>query len=94
MVFTYSKMGRVTALNVETISSICLLHLAEMSALRMLSVCFALVMVTFICCENVSVGFRVIPKIFGLLLLVVFGCVIFSWVWCKKFGCSFVCFYI
>ena len=30
----------------------------------MLSVCFAVVMVTFICCENVSFGSRVIPRIF------------------------------
>ena len=30
----------------------------------MLSVCFALVMVTFICYKNVSFGSRVIPRIF------------------------------
>ena len=30
----------------------------------MLSVCFALVMVTFMCCKNVSFGSRVIPRIF------------------------------
>ena len=64
MVFTYYKMGRVIALNVETINFFCLPHLVEVNAFRMLSVCFALVMVTFICCENVSFGSRVIPKIF------------------------------
>ena len=35
-----------------------------MSAFRMLSVCFALVMVTFICSENVSFASRVISRIF------------------------------
>ena len=53
------------ALNVETINSFCSPHLVEVSDFRMLSVCFALVMVTFICCENVSFGSRVIPRIFG-----------------------------
>ena len=47
MVFTYFKTGRVMALNFETISFFCLLHLLEVSALRMLTVHFALVMVTF-----------------------------------------------
>ena len=69
MVFAYSKMGQVIALNVETINSFCLPHLVEMSAFRMLSVCFALVMVTFICCENVSFGSRVIPRIFGCFVV-------------------------
>ena len=40
-----------------------------MSAFRMLSVCFALVMMMFICCENVSFGSRVIPKIFGCFVV-------------------------
>ena len=47
MVFAYFKTGRVIALNVETFNSFCLLHLVQVSAFRMLSVCFALVMVTF-----------------------------------------------
>ena len=64
MVFEYSKTRRVIALNVETINSFCLPHLVEVSALRMLSVCFGLVMVTFICCENVCFGSTVIPRIF------------------------------
>ena len=38
MVFAYCKMGRVIALNIETISSICLLHLVEVNAFRILSV--------------------------------------------------------
>ena len=69
MVFAYSKMGHVIALNVESINSFCLPHLVEVSAFRMLSICFALVMVTFICCENVSFGSRVIPRIFGCFVV-------------------------
>ena len=69
MVFACSKIGRVIAWNVETINSFCLLHLVEVSAFRMLSVCFALVMVTFICCENVSFRSRVIPRIFGYFVV-------------------------
>ena len=69
MVFAYSKMGRVVALNVETISFFCLLYLVEVSTFRMLSVCFTLVMVTFICCENVGFGSRVIPRIFGCFVV-------------------------
>ena len=37
-------MGQVIALNVDTISSFCLTHLVEVSAFKMFSVCFALVM--------------------------------------------------
>ena len=62
-------MGRVIALNVETVNSFCLPHLVEVSAFRMLSVCFALVMVTFISCQNVSFGSRVISKIFGCFVV-------------------------
>ena len=54
MVFEYSKMGQVIALNVKTIDCFHLPHLVEVSALRMLillSICFALVMMTFICCQ-------------------------------------------
>ena len=70
-------MGQVIALNVETINFFYLPHLVEVSAFRMLSVSFALVVVTFICCENVSFGSRVIPKILGdCLLLVMFDCLI------------------
>ena len=57
-------MGRGIALNVETINSFCLHHLVEVSAFRMSSTCFVLVMVAFICCENVSFGSRVIPRFF------------------------------
>ena len=57
-------MGRVIALNVETINFFRLSHLVEVSAFRMLSVCFALLMVTFICCDNVSFGSRIISRIF------------------------------
>ena len=69
MVFAYSKTGQVLALDVETINSFCLLYLVEVSAFRMLSICFGLVMVAFICCENVSFGSRVIPRIFGYFVV-------------------------
>ena len=67
MALAYSKMGKVMALNIETIRSFCLPHLVEVSALRMNSVHLALVMVMFMCCENVCFGLIVIPKIFGVL---------------------------
>ena len=63
MVFAYLKMGQVIALNVEIINSFCLPDLVEVSVFKMLSVCFALVMVKLMCCENVSFGSRVIPRI-------------------------------
>ena len=50
MVFAYSKMGQVIALNVEIISSFCLHHFVKVSAFRMLSICFAFVMLMFVCC--------------------------------------------
>ena len=62
-------MGQVIALNVETINFFCLLDLEEVSAFRMLSVCFTLVMITLICCENVSFESRVIPRIFGCFVV-------------------------
>ena len=58
MVFAYSKMEQVIALNVETINFFCLPHFVEVSGFSMLSICFALLMVTFTCCENVSLGSR------------------------------------
>ena len=67
MVFAYSKMGRVIVLKVDIISSFCLPHLVDVSALRMLRVRFALMVVSFMCCENVSFGSRVTPSIFGCL---------------------------
>ena len=67
-------MGQVIGLNVETINSFCLPHMVEVSAVRMLCVCFALVMVTFICCENVSFGSKVTPRILG--------CFVVGNVWC------------
>ena len=92
MVFAYSKMRQVTALNVEMISLFYLLHLFEVSTLRMLSVCFALMRVRFMNCENVSFGSKnKFQKFLGVLLLVVIDCLnlsyrvaIFRWVWCKK----------
>ena len=57
-------MRRVRALNAETINSFCLPDLVEVSVFRMSSVSFAVVMVTFIRCENVSLGSKVILRIF------------------------------
>ena len=62
-------MGQVIALNVETINTFSLPHLIEVSAFRMLSVCFALVMMTFIFCGNVSFVSKVIPRIFGCFIV-------------------------
>ena len=64
MVFAYSKMGQMIALNVETIHSFCLPHVVEVSAFRMLSICFALVTMTFICSKNFGFESRVIARIF------------------------------
>ena len=63
------KMGQVIALNVETLNFFCLPHLIEVSASRMLSICFALVMVTSICCENVSFRLIVIPRVLGCFVV-------------------------
>ena len=65
MVFAYSEMGRVVALNVETNNSFGLPHLVEVSAFRILNSCFVLVTVTLICVKNVSFWSRVILRIFG-----------------------------
>ena len=46
------------------ISSFCLPHLFEVSALRKLSVCFALMTMRFMYCENVSFGSKVTSKVF------------------------------
>ena len=47
------------------ISLFCLPHLFEVSALRKLSICFASMMVRFMYCENISLGSKVISKVFG-----------------------------
>ena len=52
------------ALNVEIISLFCVPHLFEVSALRKLSVCFALIKVRFMYCENVSFGSKLISNVF------------------------------
>ena len=57
------------ALNIEMLSSFCLPHLFEVSALRMLSVCFDLTTVRFMYCENVSFGSKVIPRVFGCFVV-------------------------
>ena len=67
MVFAYFKMECVIALYVETINSFCLPYLVKKSAFRMLGICFALVMVTLICCENVNFGYRMIHNFFWVI---------------------------
>ena len=57
------------ALNEKTTSFFCLPHLVEKSVFSMLSICFALVMVSFICCENVSFGSKVISSILQYLFI-------------------------
>ena len=52
MVFTRFKIVRVITINVRTVSSCWLSHFVEVSALRRLSVCTALVMVTFTCYDR------------------------------------------
>ena len=56
-------------LNVEMINFFYFPHLVEVRVFRMLSVCFVLVMVMFICCENVSFRVRVIPRILGCFVV-------------------------
>ena len=41
----------------------------KVSAFRMLSVCFAMVVVKFICCKNISFRSSVIPRIFGCIVV-------------------------
>ena len=58
------------ALNVEMKSSFCLPYSFDVNALRMLSVCFALMTVRFMYCENVSFGSKVISRVFGCFVVV------------------------
>ena len=51
------------------INSFCLPQLVDVSALRTFSVRLALTVVRFMCCENVSFGSRVTPRIFGCLVV-------------------------
>ena len=69
MVFAYSKMGRMTAFNVETTNFFYLPLLLEVSVFRMLRVCFALVMVMFIFFENISFGSKMVPRIFKCFVI-------------------------
>ena len=69
IVFTYSRMGQVIALNIESINFFCLTYLVEVSAFRMLSVYFALVIDNDVIKISVF-GLTVIPRIFECILLV------------------------
>ena len=57
------------ALNVEMLSLFCLPHLFDESALKMLSICFASMMVRFMYCKNVSFGSKVFPRVFGCFVV-------------------------
>ena len=56
-------------LHIKTISFFCLFYLIEVSASILLSVCFSLVIVMFMCCKNVNFGYRVILRIFGCFVM-------------------------
>ena len=58
-------MGRVMALYVWSIVSFCFPLLVDVSAFRMLSVRFALLVLVLICSEYVNFGSNVRPRIFG-----------------------------
>ena len=60
------------ALNVEMISSFCLPYLFEVSALRKLSICFALMTMRFMYCENVNLGQKYFQEFWVFLSLLVF----------------------
>ena len=64
--FTYSKSGRggiVKSLNLDIMSSFYMPHLVEMS-FQNVSICFDLMIVMSMCCENVSLRSKVITRIF------------------------------
>ena len=56
-------------LNVEMISLFYLPYLFKVSALRKLSVCFALITVRFMHCENVTFGSKVITRDFRCFIV-------------------------
>ena len=51
------------------ITSFCLPRLFEVSALKILNVCMALITVRFLYCESVSFGSNVIPRVFGCVVV-------------------------
>ena len=57
------------ALNLEMISLFCLPHLVEVSGLIILSACFALMTVRFMCYKNVSFVSKVISRFFGCFIV-------------------------
>lgn len=67
MVLAYSKMGLVMALYVCSSVSFCLPHVVPVSALIMLIVFLALVVVADMCLLYVCLGSNVSPSIFGFL---------------------------
>ena len=69
MVDAYSRMGRVMALYVFTIVSLCLPHLEEDRALRMLSVLRDLVRVCLVFSVYVSWVSKVMPRILEVFVV-------------------------
>ena len=57
------------ALNVEMLNSFCLPYLFDVNVLKMLSICFALMTVQFMFCENVSFKSKLIPRGFGCFVV-------------------------
>ena len=75
MVETYSSMGLVMALYVASIVSFSFPHVVDVSAFSICIVLRAFVVVISMCLLNVSLGTRVSPSIFGLMIM---GSVILS----------------
>ena len=69
MVETYSSMGLLMALYVAMIVSLCFPHVVDVSALSVCIVLRAFVVVISMCLLYVSLGSRVSPSIFGLMLM-------------------------
>ena len=66
MVDTYSSMGLVMVLYVAMIVSFCFSHVVDVSAL---SICIVCVLILSMCLLCVSLGSRVIPNIWVLMLM-------------------------
>ena len=69
MLETYSSMGIVMALYVAMMVSFCFPHVVDVSALSICLVLCALIIVISMCLLYVSLGSRVSPSIFGLMIM-------------------------
>ena len=79
MVKMYSNMGLVMVLYVAMIVSFCFPHVVDVSALSICIVLRAFVVVISMCLLYVSLGSRVSPSVFGLMLSICsLSCVLYS----------------